>query len=395
MDSLLLLQYTCFLLTFIFAMALAVSFFQQGDVTAEYRKAHWMLLAGISLFSIHYLLQMACGLRARSDEVGTVVNILFYTPGSFLVSTSMMRLVCGNRHFRRYVSRGSAGWCTTTLVFAVGWLVFRDLRCSVLRYVMHLAFLLSMVYYIAKPLHEIHANRRRIIDGTGGDITQYERFMMSGYLLLCATSSLLVFAILWRKALFVIGPLLLLSLFLYVLSFIALGYNVTSMEEVLVDDADSMGRLIADEEKKSRLAVPSATPSAVATPDASSVMSSVRADAIKEKLASWVEDGGFRDSVANIGKLAQQTGIPRAELTLFFYHHLRSSFRVWLSDIRFSEAQRMIKAHPEYSNDAISSSCGFSSRSQLYKIFSDRLGMSPREWYERQDNADRKGGNVD
>ena len=42
----------------------------------------------------------------------------------------------------------------------------------------------------------------------------------------------------------------------------------------------------------------------------------------------------------------------------------------------------MIKAHPEYNNDTISSNCGFSSRSQLYRIFSDRLGMSPREWYE-------------
>lgn len=381
MDSLLLLQYTCFLLTFVFAMALAVSFFQQGDVTAEYRKAHWMLLAGISLFSIHYLLQMACGLRARSDEIGTVVNILFYTPGSFLVSTSMMRLVCGNRHFRRYVSFGSAGWCTTTLAFAAGWLVFRDLRCGALRYVMHLAFLLSMIYYIAKPLHEIHTNRRRIIDGTGGDIVQYERFMMSGYLLLCATSSLLVFAILWRKALFVIGPLLLLSLFLYVLSFIALGYNITPVGEVLVDDGDSAGSQIAGDENKSQLAAPSADAGV------SSAMPSARAEAIREKLAAWVEGGGYRDSVANIGKLAQQTGIQREELTAFFYQHLQSTFRVWLSDIRFAEAQRMIKAHPEYSNDAISSSCGFSSRSQLYKIFSDRLGMSPREWYERQASA--------
>ena len=36
--------------------------------------------------------------------------------------------------------------------------------------------------------------------------------------------------------------------------------------------------------------------------------------------------------------------------------------------------------HPEYSNETISAECGFSSRSQLYKIFKDNLGMSPGDW---------------
>lgn len=103
---------------------------------------------------------------------------------------------------------------------------------------------------------------------------------------------------------------------------------------------------------------------------------------ISDALDRWIADGGFRDTTANIAKLAKLTHVEREELSLFFYRHLDTTFRIWLSDIRFGEAQRMIKAHPEYNNDTISSNCGFSSRSQLYRIFSDRLGMSPREWYE-------------
>ena len=55
----------------------------------------------------------------------------------------------------------------------------------------------------------------------------------------------------------------------------------------------------------------------------------------------------------------------------------------------------MIAAHPEYSNDTISTSCGFSSRSQLYKIFSDKLGMSPKQWREKNDVGEQTGSNSD
>ena len=40
--------------------------------------------------------------------------------------------------------------------------------------------------------------------------------------------------------------------------------------------------------------------------------------------------------------------------------------------------------HPEYSNDAISAACGFASRAQLYNIFRDREGMTPKEYLQRQ-----------
>lgn len=413
MDSLFILQYTCFLVTSMAGIALIVSFFQQSDVTKTYRQAQWLLLFGVLIYAAHYALQMICGLRAQSDEIGTVFNILFYTPASFLISCAIMRLACGPSHFGRYVRWGTIGCVVTTLTFCIGFIIHGNFESDIIRYVMHSAFLLSMAYYVILPFHEIRRNQKRVVDGTGNDITQYERFVWSSYLLLSLTASLLVFAILWRKPLFILGPLLLLSLMIFIMSFIALGFNITPIEDVIDYDADSMGILIAAHEKhrekqkarqreelekmmaEGNIKEPEKTTDAApeeklndmpaetpAEENAELPVDSARMQEISDALDRWIADGGFRDTTANIAKLAKLTHVEREELSLFFYRHLDTTFRIWLSDIRFGEAQRMIKAHPEYNNDTISSNCGFSSRSQLYRIFSDRLGMSPREWYE-------------
>lgn len=96
-----------------------------------------------------------------------------------------------------------------------------------------------------------------------------------------------------------------------------------------------------------------------------------------------------------ISKVSREVFLSRRELSEYFDLHLHSTFRIWLSDIRLAEAQKMIAAHPEYSNDTISSSCGFSSRSQLYKIFSDKLGMSPKQWREKNGVEEQTGLNSD
>ena len=37
------------------------------------------------LFALHYLLQMIFGFRAQGDDVGALINIMFYMPAAFLI----------------------------------------------------------------------------------------------------------------------------------------------------------------------------------------------------------------------------------------------------------------------------------------------------------------------
>ena len=195
----------------------------------------------------------------------------------------------------------------------------------------------------------------------------------AGYLLFCCTSLALVGAIMWRPLLFVIGPAVLLSAVIFNLSFVAMGYNLAPIDEVLTDVADasqSMDDGDADESASDNAAPEPLSPEMVRIVEAA--------------LAAWCAEKNFCDTTVNMVKLSQSIGVVRRVLSIYFDQHLHTTFRIWLSDIRFKEAQDYIKAHPEYTIESVSSACGFTSRSQLYKIFSDRTGMTPREWRDGQ-----------
>lgn len=101
---------------------------------------------------------------------------------------------------------------------------------------------------------------------------------------------------------------------------------------------------------------------------------------IESLLDKWCENGGYRDSTVNMPMLSAKLRIPRSELSFYFENYLKSSFRTWLSDIRFKEAQRTLLEESGYSNDTISTECGFSSHAHLYKIFKAKTGYTPGQW---------------
>ena len=377
MSSLYLLQYTCLLVFAMQVLVLVISRFQVSVVNRQYEKSRWSLVTAALLLVIHYGLQMAYGFRARSDDAGVIVNILFYTPVAFLVSHSILNLECEKRRRRRYDLLFVILFVATLVAFGSGWLTCNSLYMPYEQMVLHTLYLVSMIASIFIPISVIHRNRSRVEAETGGDIMPYVRYTWAGYLLFSCTSLALVGAIMWRPLLFIVGPAVLLSAVIFNMSFVAMGYNLAPIDEVLTDvaddeadDAQSMADGDADE-----LASGNAVPEQL-SPEMVCV--------VEAALAAWCAEKNFRDTTVNMVKLSQSIGVVRRTLSIYFDQHLHTTFRIWLSDIRFKEAQDYIKAHPEYTNESVSSACGFTSRSQLYKIFSDRTGMTPREWRDGQ-----------
>lgn len=245
-----------------------------------------------------------------------------------------------------------------------------------------------MGYYIYYPIRSIRRNIKRMINDTGGDISIYVRYMWSSYMMLSTLSSVMVLVIIWRPGLYVAAPILLLALLVFIVSFVALGFRLDPINGVLsVDEATSVATFSAyNLQPTGDTVCTDVQPVDVDTP----VLSASEVERVEAALDEWIAEGNYRNPDTNIGRLSQQVGLSHAMLSTFFCTYLQSTFRIWLSDIRFNAAQQLIKEHPEYSNDTISTSCGFSSRSQLYKIFSDRVGMSPREWGVRFANRTPK-----
>ena len=110
------------------------------------------------------------------------------------------------------------------------------------------------------------------------------------------------------------------------------------------------------------------------------LISDERRDIIQKSLDDWCANLGYKDCNVNILTLSRTLCISKNELSQFFDQCLHSNFRIWLSEIRFNAAKKMMLEYPDYSNDIISAECGFSCRTHLYRIFKTKEGCSPTEW---------------
>lgn len=107
------------------ALMLFTSRFHVDVVNATYERSRWALFVSMSLLVLHYVLQMVCGFRAESDDVGTIVNILFYSPVTFLVAHSILNIECNRRRRWQYDAAFMVIYFAILAVFIVG-LMGRD-----------------------------------------------------------------------------------------------------------------------------------------------------------------------------------------------------------------------------------------------------------------------------
>ena len=215
----------------------------------------------------------------------------------------------------------------------------------------------------------------------GYDILPYVRYARASIFMLFFPAGALPFVVLSTKSLDVIGPLGLLAVFFFTLSFMALGYNYVPTEELLDKEeeenavmknrGDAADSELQDEEldnKKETL---------------QSQLSERRQKIIREKLDEWCAAKGYRDTSLNMITLARSLNINRYELSRYLSSCLNTTFRPWLAEVRFEAAKKMMLDNPDFGNDIISAECGFSSRSYLYRMFKEKEGCSPTAWREK------------
>ncbi|MCR4810464.1 MAG: helix-turn-helix domain-containing protein [Prevotella sp.] len=53
-----------------------------------------------------------------------------------------------------------------------------------------------------------------------------------------------------------------------------------------------------------------------------------------------------------------------------------------MTDLRVSEAKRILKEHPDWSNETVAIHCGFNDRSYFQTIFKKSTGMTPAEFIQ-------------
>lgn len=432
MDHLFLLQFACFLFMLFNAFILAVTRLQARWLNPRYERARWLIFVGILGLAAQYLMQMRFGFRALDDAVGATVNALVYAPCFTLISMGIFHIEATHVRRGRVYAVCAAINLAIFACFFIGCLHYGSMRIGAWLQAMQALFAVDVVYCIVVIVREIIKRRRLLETMAGGDIMPYVRYSRASLLILFFPALVSPFVIISTKMLYFFAPLGLMAFLFFVLSFVALGYSYQPKESLLDEEADGEVRpaaVVAQREKTAAqqaieahgVSSPDVSSPGVAspgeaapcdgahagtTPDNATSDSASHADAahaadqaeetqtaslmpedrrkqIQQRLDEWCAAMGYKDGGVNLLSLSHAIHVSKDELTIYFDQSLKTTFRIWLSDIRFAAAKKMMIANPDYSNDIISSECGFTSRTHLYRIFKAREACTPTVWRER------------
>ena len=376
MDFLYFLQFACFIFMLINALILGITHLHMKWVNRRYEWSRWLILAGMTGLAIQYLLQMLLGFRAKSDDLGAVFNILVYTPCFTTISMGIYNIEATHANRRKMNIVCTCIYAAIIAVFYIGYSNSGSLNIGNWLYAMLVLFGANVAYCIYMIMIEMRKRKKMLELMIGGDMLPYVRYARASVFSLFLSALTMPFAILSTTLLYIIGPLALLSILFFNLSFVALGYNYVPTEELL-DKEEEESAALADEITES------SDGQDVESADSKETLPSFsqeRQAAIKEKLDKWCEELGYKDTTVNMFTLSRSLNISKNELSRYFTSCLNSTFRIWLAEVRFEAAKKMMLDYPDYNNDIISAECGFSSRSYLYRIFKEKEGCSPTVW---------------
>lgn len=369
------------------AFFLAVTRIHVRWTNRRYEYSRWMISLALLLMAAHFFLQMHYGFRATSTYLGAVINILVYQPCFTLFAMAIYNVEATHTKRRNMNLICAAVYAAMLAAFAVGYSFSGSLNIGAWLYVMLALFLGNIVYCIYMIIIEMNKRKKLLETMTATDMRPFTRYAYACLTLLFITATIIPFAILSTKSLYIIGPFGLVATLFFIVNFVALGFNYVPTEELL--DKERGNNLPADavnaesEEESVKCDVQQSAPE-TGSEQTSKQLPTSRIAFIRSALDHWCADLGYKDCTVNMLTLSNLLEINKTELSQYFSQCQNTTFRIWLSEIRFNAAKKMMMENPDFSNDIISSECGFSSRSYLYRVFKEKEGCTPIAWRDKQ-----------
>ena len=372
-----LLQFACLIFMFISAFFIAVTRLHVRWINRRYEWSRWMIFAALLFMAVHFFLQMYFGFRATDEDVGAVINVLVYLPCFTLFSMAIYNIEATHTKRRKMNLICAAVYAAMLAAFAVGYSFSGSLNIGAWLYLMLALFFGNIVYCIYMIIIEMNKRKKLLETMTATDMLPFIRYARASIAMLSLIAISMPFAILSTKSLYIIGPVGLLVLLFFIVNFVAFGNCYVPTEELLDRER---GNGETDDDDEPTTAENCASQSAADCEQSAQRLSAERSAFIQAALDKWCADIGYKDSSVNMLTLSHSLDINKNELSQFFSQCQNTTFRIWLSEIRFNAAKKMMKEFPDYNNDIISAECGFSSRSYLYRIFKEKEGCTPVEW---------------
>ena len=389
------MQFGALMLTSVLTIDLASR--NLGHVGAAYNRSRWLLAGGIGLLALQFLLQYTLHFRAMGVTQGVAVNLVFFMLASWLLSLAILNLQ-RRGHLKRWEwLMGIGCWLLGVAILVMGALaddgnlwenglaqglegLVRGLplqntpQMRMAEKGAALVFSLMQIGYSSLHWKEFSHIKHALNNYYDGDEKhQLLRWMEKSVYLLGGLALAAPFVIFISGVVLVMYSIFLIGFIYYSVSrFINYGAEnaiqqvetaeVNSEEVTMGEDADSlhMDTTGADARACQQAYSPQ----------------------VEEAISEWTAAKGYCRQGLNIQQVADMMDIRREQLHAW----LRAQdmdYSAWLNSLRVEEAKRLLKQHPELTNEAIAGDSGFSNRNYFQNVFKRLVGMTPTQYREQ------------
>ena len=343
-----------------------------------FSRARWLMAGATSLLFIQFLLQYTLHFRAMGVTQAVFVNLLFFVPCVWQVSLGVLYLQRNGNILRHEWWAGIAAYAVLVAVLLTGGMMNGNSMLDdtpeirIAEYVAACIFSVIQLYYSWLNMREFRRLRRALNNFYDHDKEDLLRWMERSVLLLSLGGIFAPFTI------FTSGlPLLAYSIFIFlgmyycIFSFICYGVGNAPLQVQVAEESSDSLKVKRDLEKGDE------------TPEIENQGRTASAEDLQHiagAVERWLRTGGHLRSGITIKTAANEMRIPRYQFTAWLKTTDQELFNPWLTHLRIEEAKRQLKEHPDWSNDFIAQTCGFSSRSYFQNVFRKQTGLTPAQF---------------
>ena len=353
---------------------------RHSKVGRVFDNARNMLLCVTVLTIIHFVLQYYFHFNEVPNlaDKRSVVNLLFGIPTSFFMNMAVLYILRSGRV-------GTREWLVApiTLCIALALFLFSEFTHNQIISLHSSSLIISVLYAITLiSYHVMQIKQYLILRNTYDKKNSIEVKWLNWHkwtiILLCMVDTAMPFMIfnLNETQRYFYGIFTLFVAFFVIMRFIIFGY--TTFAGILkTEDISDLEKEKVQKEKEEKTA---AEDSEMARLKES--LSPMKLKMISDAAEKMVNSGYYLTIGITMKDVAEQMGVSRNLLTAWLQTTEHKQFNKWLMNLRIQEAKRLLIEHPDWTNEAVARTCGYSDRSYFQKQFRMIEGMTPAKWYE-------------
>ena len=332
-------------------------------------KSRWLITFGTALLAVHFLLQFVLGLRTRVVLHSILLNLSLFIPCSYAFSLAIILLQRQGRIRKIEKHLGWVIWGMSMALLVFTWafdgkpLLGDSPEKYYAEIVVAAFFCIMQLYYFWRHVIYMKAMRITLQNYFDWNMDDQLKWIQFSIYILASVGLTVPFVIFGAgKWLAFYSLFFFACIFYFVDSFCI--YVQSTIPQRLQEAGESERKEQSEEGR-----------------NVDQRIDPIAINRVERAVEKWLKSGGYLQGGMKMPNAAAGMGVPQYLLSGWL-RQKGLKYSEWMTDLRVSEAKRILKEHPDWSNETVAIHCGFNDRSYFQTIFKKSTGMTPAEFIQ-------------